>query len=195
MTNFKALPTTNFMKTVLLTYLLLFSGTIFSQQDAIELIDFEQKVRVNTRDLKDAELMNARTSCAGEVNIAFSDEKFSGGCAGTIERTYTLSDGCNNSAEAVLYITLVDDTPPVFQHAPEDVTLASRSDLRNPETLVAFDETGGDVMITVDENINFDDPDFVFVYRTWTASDMCDNKATAHKTIKIPRASPSEGPH
>ncbi len=193
MFNFRALPKSRLMKTVIISFLLLSYGTAFAQQDDIELIDFEEKVRVNTVDIKDIQLLKAKSSCSGEVTITFTDEHFSGGCAGTIQRTYRISDDCNNSTEAVQYITLIDDTPPVFQHTPEDVTLNTRTDLRNPESLVAHDESGGDVMINVDEDYNFDDAEFVFVYRTWTASDMCDNKATAHQTIKIPRTNPSEG--
>lgn len=179
------------MKTVLLFFLLLICDSAFSQQNAIELIDFEQKVRVNTRDLKDAELVQAKTSCPGELNITFADEKFSGGCAGTLQRTYTIVDNCGTSQEAVQYITLVDDTPPVFHKSPEDLTLESRSDYRKPETLVAFDESGVEVTVVVDETVSFDDPDYAVVHRTWTATDMCDNTATANQIIRIPRKNPS----
>lgn len=166
-----------------------------AQSEAIELIDFETKVRVNTMELGDAELIEARSSCDGEVQIAFEDVKMSGGCAGVLERTYTLSDDCNNSKKAVQYITLEDDTPPVFQNKPEDVTLGGRSDLRNPQTLVAFDETKENVTITVDETYDFEGDDFVKVYRTWTATDMCDNSASHKITIKIPRRQSSESGH
>lgn len=160
-------------------------------QNQISLADFQEKVRLNTAELKNAELINATTSCQGGVDVTFEDKRFSGGCAGTIERTYSITDQCNNSKTAVQYITLEDTTPPVFQTTPGDITIESRTDLKNPISLVAFDESGNDAMVTVEESYNMDDKDFVHVTRTWTATDPCENVATHKRVISIPRNQPA----
>lgn len=176
------------MKIITTLFLSLFIFPLSGQN--ITLNDFEEKVRLNTTELKDAQLIEASTTCDGEVKITFEDKKFSGGCAGTLERTYTITDECNNSKTAVQYITLEDTTPPVFQSEPEDITLESRTDLKNPVSLVAFDESGNDATVTVEESYNMDDKDFVYVTRTWTATDPCDNVATHQRVIAIPRNRP-----
>lgn len=171
---------------------LIFSILIFPcfGQDQISLVEFEQKIRLNTADLKNADLIDASTTCSGSVNVAFEDKKFSGGCAGTIERTYTITDDCNNSKTVVQYITLEDTTPPVFGSTPGDITIESRTALKNPITLVAFDESGADATVRIEETYNMDDKDFVYVTRIWTATDPCDNVATHQRVITIPRRTP-----
>lgn len=171
---------------------IIFSAIIFPclGQDQITLIGFEQKIRLNTADLKNANLIEASTTCNGSVNIDFEDKRFSGGCAGTIERTYTITDDCNNSKTAVQYITLEDTTPPVFDSKPGDITIESRTDLKNPITLVAYDESGNYATVTIEETAKMDDKDFVYVTRIWTATDPCDNVAIHQRVITIPRNRP-----
>lgn len=178
------------MKTVIT---LIFSLLVFPciAQNQIAITDFQQKVRLNTTELKGANLINVTTSCQGGVDVTFEDKKFSGGCAGTIERTYTITDKCDNSKTAVQYITLEDTTPPVFQTTPEDITIESRTDLKNPVSLVAFDESGNDAMVTFEESYDMNDRDFVHVTRVWTATDPCDNVATHQRVISIPRNKPT----
>lgn len=161
----------------------------FAQQNAIELVNFEKEIRKNTTEVKDTKFIEAKTSCAGEANISYDDKRFSGGCAGVLQRTYTITDECGNTKEVLQFITLEDTTPPVFQNKPTDITVESRLELKQPETVVAFDETGTNVTITVDESYDMDGKDFVKVIRTWTATDICDNQATHSRVITIPRRS------
>lgn len=162
-------------------------STLIAQQ-SIQVLQFEEQLKLNTSELKDAELIRAETTCAGELSITHADKKFSGGCAGVIERTYTLSDACGNTLEKIQYISLEDNTPPVFLGEPEpEVTLGSRLEFSKAEDLIAIDETGEYASITLDEHYDFEGQDFVFVYRTWTARDACDNETTISQKISIPR--------
>lgn len=176
------------MKNLSVLALSLFISTFgMAQQGAIELVNFEKEIRKNTTEVKDAQFIEAKTTCGGEVAISYEDKRFSGGCAGVLQRTYHLSDDCGNSKEVLQFITLEDNTPPVFQNKPEDITIGSRTELKPAVTLAAFDETGTDVSITVDETYEMEGKESVKVIRTWTATDICDNKATHTRTITIPR--------
>lgn len=169
---------------------ILLSVAGYSQSNSIVLNDFQEQIRLNTKFLKDSIPVTATSDCGKQVHVEFTDKKFSGGCAGVLERTYTITDDCNNRREAVQYITLVDDTPPFFATTPEDEILSSRSEYRKAPTMVAFDESGNDVTVDLDETTDFSNEDYVVVTRIWTATDACDNTATYESTVKIPRANP-----
>ena len=66
--------------------------------------------------------LSATDNC-GDVELSFSDLQFSGGCAGTLFRTYTASDGCGNSAQADQIIHLFDDEAPQIINFPDNQDL------------------------------------------------------------------------
>lgn len=176
------------MKLIVTFFLSLFSLALIGQnEESIRLINFEKEIRKNTTAVADEVFIAAESDCDGTVEITYEDGRFSGGCAGVLQRTYTLKDDCGNSREVIQFIALEDNTPPVFQNQPEDVTINSRSDLEGPITMVAFDESGTDVTITVEESYDMEGKNAVKVIRTWTATDICDNQATYTRVITIPR--------
>src|SRR5439155_25781970 len=60
----------------------------------------------------------ATDNCVGIVTIAFSDAS-AGGCTGRdINRTWTATDVCGNSASCVQRIVFVDSTVPTITHCP-----------------------------------------------------------------------------
>lgn len=174
------------MKTILALLLILPALHSFGQKSGIELIDFEKKIRLNTSELKNNIPLTASSKCQGEVKIEFEDTKFSGGCAGSLERNYHLSDDCGNKLTVQQFISLTDDTPPVFQNLPADTVIAGREQLMTPEYPAAFDEFG-EASITFDEVVDFSDSQFVKVTRIWTATDECENTSTHSQVISIPR--------
>jgi hypothetical protein len=56
-------------------------------------------------DLGDIEIPKAVSTCS-EITSTFSDQIFSGGCLGTLVRTYSFKDTCGNAATAEQYISL-----------------------------------------------------------------------------------------
>jgi len=174
------------MKRVLLITQMCWATLLMAQQNDISILEFQDQVRVNTADLKEAELIYAETNCNGSVDISFEDKKFSGGCAGVIERTYQLKDECGNSLEKIQYITLEDNTPPVFSNPPEpEVWIESRLDYSKPVDLFAVDETGEYAEVTLEETFDTSNPELVQAIRIWTAKDACDNTSTVQQIVKM----------
>ncbi len=169
---------------------LLIAGVALGQNNGIELPDFQEQIRLNTRHLQDSIPLSATSRCAGALNINYTDKRFSGGCAGVLERTYVISDNCNNSRQAVQYITLVDDTPPVFVSVPEDIVLKSRDEYKSAPSIQVNDESGNSVILEFEEVPDFSDDDYAIITRIWTATDPCDNVSVYKSTVTIPRANP-----
>lgn len=175
------------MKQFIIVITTLFCLPAFAQKSDIKLVDFEKKIRLNTKDLKGSDLINARSTCAGEVKITHTDDLFSGGCAGTLQRTYKLSDACGNALEAVQFITLEDNTAPTFVNPPQDITLTKKTELSHPVTPAVEDESGQHVSVEFEEVFDPSDPEVFRVIRTWTARDLCDNTATHKQVVSISR--------
>ena len=126
-------------------------------------------------------LFDAPTSggCALQSHPNFDEE------AATFIRTYTFTDACGNTGTGEVVIRLEDVTPPVFDFVPLNAFYNCASEVVL-EDATAIDETDNDVTITlsVDSVDSFCDNQFV-LYRTWTASDDCDNQTTATQTIIV----------
>jgi hypothetical protein len=64
----------------------------------------------------------AEDNCDPHPDLDFEDETIPGTCPQeyVVERTWTATDACGNSASCVQVVTVVDDTPPVIYCAPDD---------------------------------------------------------------------------
>lgn len=179
------------MKLLLNTLLLFTLSASMTAQHSIQVLKFEDQLKINTAELKDLELIRAESDCPGGVEINHEDKKFSGGCAGVIERTYTLSDACGNTLEKIQYLSLEDNTPPVFVSTPEpEISLSSRVEYTKPIDLLAIDETGEYAEVTVEETYHPEGDSMLIIRRTWTARDACDNISTVKQVVTIPRSTP-----
>lgn len=157
-----------------------------AQKSSIKVTNFEVKKRVNLQKTSLNDLIQATTSCGGDVQISFEDIKMSGGCAGVLERTYKLTDECNNELKKVQYISLIDENPPVFIDPPADIQLSDKTELGTPLSLMAEDDSNESIVIDVADDYDTTDPEFVKVLRTWTATDNCGNQSNYTQTISIP---------
>ncbi|MCB0761991.1 MAG: T9SS type A sorting domain-containing protein [Flavobacteriales bacterium] len=72
--------------------------------------------------IDDAIFVSATDNCGG-VEISYSDEQVSGGCAGVIIRSYIAVDACGNTADAQQIIHLYDEVAPEFTEFPADLTV------------------------------------------------------------------------
>ncbi len=155
--------------------------------DEIRLIGFEKQVRVDVSDRNSTDLFEAQSNCSGDITMEFEDKEFSGGCAGTIERTFKFTDDCGNEREATQYLTLVDDTPPVFSAVPEkEVFLESKLDLQKANSLYARDDSGAHIEVHLTEESNVTDDTFEII-RTWKATDACDNTTEFQQRVIVNR--------
>lgn len=71
---------------------------------------------------------SASDNCTDQSNltVSHSDGPLVGTeCNGTISRTYTITDDCGNSTDVVQVFTVTDDTDPVIDPCPSDITQAA----------------------------------------------------------------------
>jgi len=119
------------------------------------------------------------TSPCGKVKTTISEDIFSGGCAGTLVRTFTYSDNCGDTTTVQQFIRLTDSEEPVLLGIPDNVQLTDQVVPAPPQVMaidnskkmltVKFSEEKGERVIT----------------RRWSATDDCDNTATAEQKIYL----------
>ncbi len=130
-------------------------------------------------------------NCPGTITIMFSDAKIGTACDTTIIRTWTASDGCNNTSTCVQTIVKIDNIAPVLS-CPANITIACNSSTI-PETLgqaTATDNCQSSITIDYSDIKSGTICDSI-ISRTWTASDGCNNTSTCVQTIvKIDNIAP-----
>lgn len=113
------------------------------------------------------------------------------GSSGTYTNTWTFTDACGRTiADYVQLITIVDDTPPVFEALPNDSTIecVQGSNFTQPTVTDSCSATINLSFADVTTSGSCDG-DYA-VTRTWTAIDDCGNVATANQTIFIQDTTP-----
>ena len=113
------------------------------------------------------------------------------GATGAIEVSFTVSDACGNTSVTTASFTIIDTASPDLLNVPANESLACDETIPTIATLLANDICDTDVEVSSDEsstqgadpaNCNYYNYELV---RTWTATDDCDNTATASQTITI----------
>lgn len=121
----------------------------------------------------------AATSACGAVKITTEENTFSGGCAGTLVRTYHYTDTCHNAATAEQYLLLIDEQPPHFESFPDDLEV-SENLIPTPYSIFATDNSGMDPEIRMTEIRENN-----LLKRTWIIRDACGNSAERTQNILI----------
>ncbi|HUU45584.1 MAG TPA: T9SS type A sorting domain-containing protein, partial [Acidobacteriota bacterium] len=104
-----------------------------------------------------------------------------GGYTGTITRTWTATDACDNSASCDQIITIIDTQDPVIT-CPPPITIEcnASTDPSNTGNATATDICDPAPVITYS-----DTPNGGGIIRTWTATDACGNDASCDQVITI----------
>ncbi|MEM1118812.1 MAG: T9SS type A sorting domain-containing protein [Bacteroidota bacterium] len=130
------------------------------------------------------ELGVTATDNCGEVTITFEEFKFSPGCLGTIQRTYTATDKCGNRSTAIQIIDLTNENGPIFE-CPNDTSYQCIADV--PVAVDPVVTHGCDleiVRLDLAETMEGDSCSMV-ITRTWTAEDACGGVSTCVQTITV----------
>lgn len=159
----------------LLLVLVLGSPTLFGQ---ITVNDYPMKVEIAVDQLDDLAPVTAASTC-GKLTSMVEDQLFSGGCMGTLVRTYTFSDTCGEEVTAQQFISLTDDVAPVFQDGQEQLTAGEGGLEAAPEPFVT-DNSGQEVRLS-----KVDQREGQLVIRMWTAEDPCGNTAILQQRIQL----------
>ena len=138
-------------------------------------------------EIPEPEILTASDNCA-EVEVVFTETRTVGDCPTneSIERTWTATDECGNSAIHTQIISIEDNTAPVAPDAPdnevfEDITPEDIA----PVTLTAIDNCSGEINAVSVDSVDDSDPDNIIITRTWTFTDDCDNTTEISQTITI----------
>lgn len=131
----------------------------------IEVDEYPIQVKVDVERADELAPVTTKSSC-GEVQVEIKEQIFSGGCLGTLVRTYVFKDDCGNTAQAEQYISLQDDQPPQFsafqaeEPGIDKLPVVSASDNSGYKVEIEMTESKADGMLT----------------RTWVATDRCGNE-------------------
>jgi hypothetical protein len=127
-------------------------------------------------------------NCSDNIDLVYNGEVIiDGACENsyTIERTWTITDQCDNATPITWTITVVDTTAPVFTEVAADVTVECDEELPAPFA-AAVDNCDDSVSIEVSgEMIDGECANEYTMVRTYTATDNCGNVATATQTITV----------
>jgi hypothetical protein len=164
------------MKNHLIAMMSIFMPMIGMAQ--ISVSEYPMKITVNIDELEFLPPLGAISTC-GSVVASFTDQLFSGGCLGTLSRTYTFTDECGNTATAMQFILLEDTVAPVFSTAVEDLSVAtSQSAVPATPEVTAIDNSKNEVKVTFHQFNNGGT-----ITRTWTAEDDCGNVEVMRQVI------------
>jgi uncharacterized protein affecting Mg2+/Co2+ transport len=120
------------------------------------------------------------------LNAVYSDVITNGPCQGSkiIARTWSLTDGCNNTTLKVQTITVTDAIPPTFTRPPDiainsdvncayNVSVGITGDVTNEH-----DNCSTGLQATYTDAINNSNPCNIIISRTWHLVDNCGNAAS-----------------
>lgn len=127
-----------------------------------------------------------------DLIASFSDDgSNASGCNGTgmIERTWTITDACNNTSSCVQTLMIIDDIQPDLTCAPE-LTISCEEDQSPSNTgwSAALDNCTAENEINIDysdvANLNECNGTGTLI-RTWTAADDCGNSISCTQIIHV----------
>ena len=151
---------------------------------------FDTEVYVSCEEFSDYEI-EVSDDC-NTLELTYDDIFFSGGCFGVLQRTWTATDACGNSATALQFIRQVDEINPVLFNVPDDITVECGEDIPQIETFVsATDNCDDDVEISFIEEVTSQFCPYV-ITRTWLAEDECGNVAEGTQVITIEVDAPEQ---
>ena len=146
---------------------------------------FDVQVYVECTDIE-TEIPTATDNCDLEVTVTYVDVLNSGGCLGTIERTFTATDDCGNTATAVQYISIQDTTPPVIEVPADQTVECDNVPVGNVELANIYDNCGLEVEVSFSiETQEGPCENSYTILWIWSALDYCENPSMDTTTITV----------
>jgi len=139
----------------------------------------------------------ATDNCDTNVDLAYDEQSTAGtvDCTDSYEitRTWTATDDCGNTAQAIQIITVSgDDTPPTLVGVPADVSTECGEIPDVPVGQVqATDNCDPNVDVTYDSvEVPGNCENTYTIVRTWIATDECGNSTAAEQRIEVGDTTP-----
>ncbi|MEE9371803.1 MAG: SdrD B-like domain-containing protein [Saprospiraceae bacterium] len=122
-------------------------------------------------------------SCTN-VNISSNYNGSHPDCDNSVKVTFSYIDECGINYSSSAYINLVDDTAPVIQNAPENISVSCSAP--SGSSLTAIDACAGTLTANpVDVRTDGNCPNRYVINRTWSFSDECGNSITHTQIINV----------
>ncbi|NUY79707.1 gliding motility-associated C-terminal domain-containing protein [Flavobacterium sp. MAH-1] len=120
----------------------------------------------------------------GNYTITYTDVR-SGNCPVVVTRTFTVTSACGN-VNVTQTINIMDSTPPVIAGLPAEPTTLQCPETPTWVTPSATDNCEGLVTLTSsDTTVQGNCGGSYTITRTWTATDLCGNVATATQVYNV----------
>ena len=136
----------------------------------------------------------ATDNCDPNPTIGYTDTPTAANCTGQagIDRTWTATDACGNSASCVQHIRFIDTTPPVIS-CPSDVTVSNDTGECYASGVILGTPTASDNCASSGVVVN--DAPAQFPIGTnrvvWTVTDDCGNSATCTQLVIVVDSRPA----
>jgi hypothetical protein len=168
------------MKSARIKFLLfaIFFATLYSMSAQIEVEEYTKEVHCNVNDFSSIAPVKA-SSPAGPITTNVMEQIFSGGCLGTLVRSYTFSNKFGEQATAEQYIFLTDTDAPKLINVPADI-IVKANEIPPPAVVISEDNSGRKCEVFFSEAKTTS-----LIVRTWTCKDNCDNRTEAVQRIAI----------
>ncbi|MCH2199670.1 MAG: T9SS type A sorting domain-containing protein [Flavobacteriales bacterium] len=127
--------------------------------------------------------VTATDNCDDDVNVSVEETINGAGCNYTITFTYTATDDCGNTSVASYNVIVLDETAPMLEGVPADMTINCDEDPADAN-VTATDNCDTNVAVMMEQTINDLDCGSEII-RTWTATDDCGNSVSASQTITV----------
>ena len=138
--------------------------------------------------------VTATDVCDAAVTPGFSETRINGPCPDTytLQRVWTATDDCGNTAMATQLVNVSDTTAPGLNGVPADTT-AECDAIPDPPNVTANDNCDATVQPSMTPQvIGGGCPNEFTLLRVWSASDDCGNTVAATQTITVIDTTPPE---
>lgn len=155
-------------------------------ETAPEFVTFPSDVTLSCSEVPtvDESVVEFIDNCSA-VNVSVSENIIPGSCVNsyTLERTWSISDACNNMNSATWTITVEDNEEPVIIGVPADITIDCL-DAIPAASVVAIDNCTAEPEITLIATTEEIGCGSIFT-RRWIATDECGNLSSEIQVITI----------
>ena len=129
----------------------------------------------------------ATDDCSRDVEVTYADVAPSTDCAQRLQRVWTATDECGNTATAVQQILLEDTERPTLIGVPDNVSidLGDGGSVPAPARVTATDGCDSAPAVTLDEETVPGQGCSYVIVRTWQVVDRCGNSARGTQRISV----------
>ena len=162
--------------------------TIIDTTNPVFTSELPQNISVSCDAIPNPAIMTGTDNCS-DVTITVLDtiDREESQCEGaySINRTWTITDSCNNSSSYTQVITVFDNTPPTLTSQLNTQINVLCSEIPEVPELVFTDNCSGIQNVIYNETSTIISIYEYIIVREWVVSDNCGNEANFTQTINV----------